>query len=119
MKNTRIVSTALMLLSAPGAVFAQAQQTGELGRRYLSGFQGARPGRNLPDMILAIVNWTLILVSVLALAYLVYGGFLYITSRGDDTQVEQAKKTIVNAIIGIVVIGLAAALVNFVAALFT
>lgn len=68
----------------------------------------------LPEMILQLVNYVLILVGVLALAYFVYGGFLYITAHGESQQVEKAKGVIIYAVIGIVVIGLAAALVTFV-----
>ena len=68
----------------------------------------------LPAMILQVVNYALGLVAVMALGYLVYGGFLYITSHGDTKQVDQAKGIIINAVIGMVVIGLAAALVTFV-----
>ncbi len=72
------------------------------------------PAKDLPGAILFIINFVLVLVGVLALAFLVYGGFKYITSRGDETEVEGAKSIITNAIIGIVVIGIAAAIVNFV-----
>jgi len=72
------------------------------------------PTTELPQLIGNIINFVLILVGVLALAFLVYGGFLYITSRGDEKQISTAKLVILNAIIGIVVIGLAAALINFV-----
>ncbi|MDP3685912.1 MAG: hypothetical protein Q8R32_03725 [bacterium] len=76
--------------------------------------QYAPPARDLPATILGIINVLLILVGILALASLVYGGFRYITSRGEDDEVEAAKNIITNAVIGIVVIGIAAALVNFV-----
>lgn len=72
------------------------------------------PTSSLPEIILMIVNYGLVLVGVLALAYMVYGGFLYITSHGDSNQVDTAKNIIIYAVIGIVVIGVAAALVNFV-----
>jgi len=93
-------------------VVVWAQPGGPLGLDVVQGFQS--PPRDLPGTILTLINYVLVLVGVLALAYLVYGGFLYITSRGDDTQVEAAKHTLTYAIIGIVVIGIAAALVNFV-----
>ncbi len=85
---------------------------GDLGLGTVQGY--APPARCLPCTILAIVNYALILVGVLALAYLVYGGFRYITSRGDSDEVEAAKGIIINAVVGIVVIGIAAAAVNFV-----
>lgn len=69
---------------------------------------------DLPAVILRIINFVLAIVGVVALAYLVYGGFRYITSAGNEEAVEAAKGIIVNAIIGIVVIGVAAAAVKFV-----
>jgi TRAP-type C4-dicarboxylate transport system permease small subunit len=89
-----------------------AAQGGDLGAGVVQRY--APPARNLPATILGIVNFILIIVGVLALAYLVYGGFLYITSHGDESQTEKAKNVIVYAVVGILVIGIAAALVNFV-----
>ncbi len=71
------------------------------------------PG-GLPDLILGVINTVLILAAVAALGFIVYGGFMYITARGDDQAVEAAKGSITNAVIGLVVIGVAAAIVNFV-----
>lgn len=72
------------------------------------------PGEELGALIIRIINASLILVAVVALGFLVYGGFRYITSRGDEQEVQAAKQTITYAIIGIVVIGIAAAIVTFV-----
>lgn len=69
---------------------------------------------DLASVILNIINYVLAIVGVIALAYLIYGGFRYITSGGNETIIEEAKGTIINAVIGIVIIGVAAALVNFV-----
>ncbi len=69
---------------------------------------------DLAAVILRIINYVLAIVGVIALAYLVYGGFMYITSAGNEDRVEAAKQIIINAVIGIIVIGVAAAVVNFV-----
>lgn len=69
---------------------------------------------DLPNVILRLINYVLAIVGVIALAYLVYGGFMYITSAGNEDRVEGAKTIITNAVVGVVVIGIAAALVNFV-----
>lgn len=69
---------------------------------------------DLASVILNIINYVLAIVGVVALAFLIYGGFRYITSGGSEDVVEDAKRIIINAIIGIVVIGVSAALVNFV-----
>lgn len=76
--------------------------------------QARLPTTDLPLLIAQVVRTALLLVAVLALAVIVYGGFKYITSQGDTDQVETAKRTITYAVIGIVAIGLAYALVEFV-----
>lgn len=100
----------LIALSALTPLITLAQDP--LGGGVVQGY--APPARNLPQTILNVINFVLVLVGVLALAFLVYGGFRYIVSRGEDDEVQAAKSIITNAVIGIVVIGIAAAVVNFV-----
>lgn len=82
------------------------------------GLPGDNGATALPDLIGQVINWFLVLVGVLALGFIVYGGFLYITSHGDENQVEQAKKIITYAVIGIVMIGISYAVVQFVISAF-
>lgn len=108
---SRALTAVLGVSVLPFTAFAQ-RPGADLGVGIVN--QYAPPARDLPATILGIINFVLILVGILALAFLVYGGFRYITSRGEDDEVEAAKNIITNAVIGIVVIGIAAALVNFV-----
>ena len=66
------------------------------------------------NYILRIVNTALVLVGIIAAIFLIYGGIQYITAGGDENKAEEGKKTILYAIIGLLIIGLAAAIVNFV-----
>ena len=43
---------------------------------------------------------------------IIYGGILYVTSAGNDENVQKAKKILMYAIVGIVVILLSFAIVN-------
>lgn len=61
-----------------------------------------------------IINYFLILAGIVALAFIILGGVRYITSQGDDKAAAQGKNTVLFAVIGLLVIGLAAAIVNFV-----
>jgi quinol-cytochrome oxidoreductase complex cytochrome b subunit len=67
-------------------------------------------GTNLPcdtsvsTFILKIINIALAVAGLIAVLFLIIGGFRYITSAGNEESAEQAKKIIVNAIIGVVVI---------------
>jgi hypothetical protein len=74
---------------------------------------------DLVGMIGVVVKYSLGLVGALALAMIVYGGFLYITAAGDPKQIEKAKTVIIYAIIGIIVIGVSFALVSFVVDAFS
>ncbi len=61
-----------------------------------------------------ITNVLLFLVGAIAVIMLIIGGIRYTISGGDKSQVESAKNTIMYSIIGIIVVILAYAIVNFV-----
>jgi len=68
---------------------------------------------DLADYVRIILSAAFGLAGVVAVFYLIWGGYTYITSGGGETA-ENAKKTITNAIIGLIIIIIAFALVNFV-----
>ncbi len=51
-----------------------------------------------------IIQIALGFLSVIAVGLLIYGGFLWMTSVGNEAQIDKAKSTIRNAIIGIIII---------------
>jgi hypothetical protein len=59
-----------------------------------------------------ILNFILGFLGFIAVVYIIYGGFLYIMSGGDDANVEKGKKIILNAAIGIIIILASFAIVN-------
>lgn len=61
-----------------------------------------------------VLGWFLWLAGILAFAYLVYAGILYITANGNDEQAKKGQKGIINAVIGIIVIALAYTIINVV-----
>ncbi len=67
---------------------------------------------SLRQYILNVLNFGLTFLGLIAVAFIVYAGFLYVTSAGDDGNMEKAKKIILYAVIGILVILAAFALVN-------
>ena len=62
--------------------------------------------------ILNATNWILGFVGMIAVLMLIWGGVVYLTSAGDESKAENGKKTLTYAIIGIVIAGLAYAIVN-------
>ena len=65
-----------------------------------------------------VTNVLLFIIGAVSVIMLIIGGFRYVTSQGDQTQVQSAKNTILYSIIGIVVAILAYAAVNFVISSF-
>lgn len=60
------------------------------------------------------ISLFLIACVILALGFLVYGGLNYITSEGDKTKVESARRTIVYSVIGLLIAFLSFFAVNVV-----
>lgn len=66
---------------------------------------GLAKGASVATYIKNIILFLLSLVAVLGLLALVVGGLMYILSLGDESKAEHAKKIILYAIIGILVVG--------------
>ncbi len=64
------------------------------------------------ELIQKIVNFALSFLGLVATVIVIYGGVLYVTSRGDETQATEGKKAISYAVIGIVIILGSFAIVN-------
>lgn len=71
-------------------------------------------GKTLYDSIWYLVNIGLGFVSIVAVIILIYAGVKYILARGDDKEIEKAKTTILYTVIGLIIIGFAGAIVNFI-----
>lgn len=70
--------------------------------------------KDLPEIVGIIIAALLGLVATVFFALMVYGGFLWMTAAGNGEQVGQAKKLIMNAVLGIIVMSAAYAITNFV-----
>lgn len=60
-----------------------------------------------------VVNILSAVVGVVAVIMIIFGGFRYVTSGGNDTSVTSAKNTILYAIIGLIIVALSQILVHF------
>lgn len=75
------------------------------------------PGQaNLPALvILGFIAIAVRLAGVLAVFMIIWGGYKLIFSDGSSDQVAGARKTILNAVIGLIIVILATPFVNFIA----
>lgn len=123
----------LMALIMLAAVPASAQNTNELcGGANLSFIEKAqdcnrdaqgdvipedqRSGKKVNNLLDNIVNLISIIVGIVAVIMIIYGGFRYITSGGDSSKLTDARNTIIYAIVGLIIVAFAQLIVKFVLA---
>ena len=70
-----------------------------------------RIGLNVVEIMLHIVGYA-------AVGYMIFGGFKYLTSTGQPDKISGAKRTIMNAAIGLIISIFAIAIVNVIVGAF-
>lgn len=98
------------------ALFAAAPALAiETGLNATAGAAGLATGApTLPVLVGRIIAASIGLVGVVFLVLMVYGGFLWMTARGDEQKVEKSKDLITAAVIGLIVVLAAYIITNFV-----
>lgn len=72
--------------------------------------------KDMDQMAMNLINWLLGFATVLSVLALIWGGINYISSSGDAQKSELAKKIIYYSLMGLVVTGLAFAMVKLLVA---
>lgn len=90
--------------------FAQQVETGinEVGETIALG------GADIRIIIARIIRIALSFLGILAVALIIYAGFTWMTSGGEEEKVSKAKKILANAVIGLAIILSALAITQFV-----
>ena len=69
---------------------------------------------DLESTVVNIIQWVLGFLGLIAVIFILYGGFVWMTASGNEEKVSKAKKVITAAVIGLIVVLLAWAIVIFV-----
>jgi len=69
---------------------------------------------DLTGNVTSVINQIIGVLGIVAVIVIVLGGIQYMTSTGDAAKVKKAKDTILYGVIGLIVVILAFAIVNFV-----
>lgn len=72
-----------------------------------------QPAEIIFIIALNLIDIALRIVGILAVGYLIYGGFRYVTSRGSADETKKAQDIILKAVIGLVIAILSAVIVSF------
>jgi hypothetical protein len=68
----------------------------------------------LGQIFVTVINWALAIAFILAVLFLIFGGFRYILSGGNEESAKMGRQAIFNALIGIVIIVLSYVIVQIV-----
>ena len=115
MKKLKYLLLSLPLL-APAVAFAQSSVNQGLnlpGLNVLFG-SGLAQEKTLPYLIVNVIQLMLLFAGIIAVLFIIVGGFWYITSAGNEEQSEKGRKALTNAIIGIIIIVMSYAIISVV-----
>ena len=120
-----VLTIAALTVATTGArVFAMIEDGGDTSGgdgaaatgKAQQGVDSVNPGAavDLNGMIRIILNVVFGVVGIVAVIMIILGGVNYTTSQGDSQKVQKAKNTIMYGIIGLIIVLLAFAIVNFI-----
>jgi len=108
-----IILIILIILLLPNFCSAQGEiEAGLTKTATAAGFAAKAP--ELATVAGKIVGIVIGLSGFLLTIYLIYGGFLWMTSAGEEEKIKKAKGMITNAIIGLVIVIFAYVISSFV-----
>ena len=97
--------------------FALLGLNGKLGNCLKIDVSGSITGNSCVDAASAVggaISWFIAIAGIIAAIFMVYGGIAYVTSSGDVTKLKKAKETMIYALIGLAIVGLAQFITGFV-----
>lgn len=115
----QILITSLFIVFVPFSALLAAPQLGDITGNLdkTAGSEGAGydiSQNNLLATISNVIQIALSLLGVIFLVLIIYGGFLWMTAGGDNSKVDEAKKMITAAIVGLIIVVSAYAVSYFV-----
>ncbi|MFA7662358.1 MAG: hypothetical protein WCX88_00375 [Patescibacteria group bacterium] len=102
---------ALLMIVLPVAVLAAGNNYGLDVAAEAAGLKDGKIN-DWRDIFVVVINGVLMLLGFLSLSITIYGGFMWMSSAGDEKKVATAKDIIKAGVIGLIVILLSLAITN-------
>ncbi len=105
----------LMFFTAINPVLAESTSGELIGIEYADevGLMNSAE-ENPKDMAVIIIQYLISFLGLIALSVILYGGFMWMTSAGNDDRLGKAKKIIIAGVIGLMIILVSYAIVEFI-----
>ena len=106
------ISLALILILAPIFIFGETassqnynfiEDSGIAHTADIAGFETGTGAASVDSIVARIIFIALGLLGVVFLAFMLLGGFNWMTSSGNEEKVKKAKETLLNYLIGILI----------------
>lgn len=117
--NLMLILTCLQIFLFPMSLTAQASpfsldeqegfESGEMSDTY-----GGSGETDIRTIIIDIVVLAISFLAIIFLIMIIWGGFQWMTAQGNQERVEQAKNTIKNGVIGVIVVLAAGSITYFI-----
>lgn len=75
-------------------------------------YKGISNETDIETTVVGLVNWFLGFVASIAVLLFIYGGYMWLTDQGDESNIEKAKTIIAGTLIGILIIISAYTIIN-------
>jgi len=103
------IATPLVSTAAGGFMDQRATQIGVAGAD-----QWGQGNEGFLGFVQSAVNWILALLGLITIIILIYGGFQMVTAAGDDNKYKKGFTIVKQAVIGLILIGVSALIVNLI-----
>lgn len=116
-KHSKIIKIAACLFVMTTAIFLSANfvlaASLDTGINYAEG-TGLSKAVDIRIIIAQIIRIALGFLGIIAVGLIIYAGWLWLTSAGNEEKIERAKKILQNAVIGLIIILSAFAIASFI-----
>jgi hypothetical protein len=74
---------------------------------------------DLQQLVINVINFLIVISSIIAVVFIIWGGILMLTSAGSADRIAQGKRAMTAAVIGIVIVLISWVLINTFINVFT
>jgi amino acid transporter len=116
-KYFKIISVILLLVVVSGLVLINGAGAQDLGGDILLNLDrasGGLTGLDPMEIVVRVIQGALGFLVIIFFVLIIFAGFKWMTAGGNEETVAKAKKNIINAIIGTVIVIMAYAITTFV-----
>jgi hypothetical protein len=114
-KSLTIIAFLAIIFISPAPALADAITNATAGLGVAAGrAYGAVPQGDIPTLVGKIIGAALSFIGLLFFLLIIYGGFLWMTARGNQQQTTQALDLIIAAVIGMVIVAAAYLITQYV-----